>query len=524
MNIEELALKHFPYQTPNPGQLEAIIEIATHIVHGNKHIILDSPVGTGKSVIAYTVHKILEEHLKYKSTILTATKGLQDQYIKDFNTIVNLKGKSNYMCIKNCGPYGSAGCRKAVHSQNCSADKCPYIIQRKAWSACPGLRLTNNAFFLKAPTSIKSVPEFRSDLVVIDECHEIDDAIIDNSAFKIDAEGIKLLSEFDLNLVTLIVKVTQTIGKGVGIGKPFLVNEEIINTFGEIVGRCENIIDREQDNQHFPLPVKEVLQELISSANLLIRTPNVTWIVTHFDKSDITFKPVYASDVADYVMFRHADYFIHMSATICGAKVYADSLGIKEFKYVKVAHPIPVSQREINIIDGFYLSKSFSNYEKYYKLVNSILNHHKNERGIIHSVSFTLAKQIHDNLSPDNKKRALVSGDYKEIIEFMRMTPEGIIISPSIEKGYDFKDDLSRFQIIAKIPYGFLGDPHVKYNSEISKDWYARKAILRLVQASGRSIRGVNDWANTYIIDSNAFRLLQNKHLVPDWFLESVKK
>lgn len=69
----------------------------------------------------------------------------------------------------------------------------------------------------------------------------------------------------------------------------------------------------------------------------------------------------------------------------------------------------------------------------------------------------------------------------------------------------------------------FSGDPYVKLNMDRHPEWYARKAILRLVQAAGRSVRGVNDFASTYIVDSNFDMLMRrNKDLFPEWFLDSL--
>ena len=88
---------------------------------------------------------------------------------------------------------------------------------------------------------------------------------------------------------------------------------------------------------------------------------------------------------------------------------------------------------------------------------------------------------------------------------------------------YDFKNDMCRFQIIAKVPFHYIGDKWVALNMGRDPEWYARKAIVRLVQASGRAVRGVNDYASTYIIDANFERLFKyNKHLFPKWYLDSV--
>jgi ATP-dependent DNA helicase DinG len=119
----------------------------------------------------------------------------------------------------------------------------------------------------------------------------------------------------------------------------------------------------------------------------------------------------------------------------------------------------------------------------------------------------------------------IVSGDRSDILEFLDPSNKGnIVLSPSIVKGYDFKGDMSRFQIVAKCPFPFLGDALVALNAKDRPDWYARKTILALVQSCGRSIRGIDDWANTYIVDTNFLRLLRDNHdIFPEWFVESIE-
>jgi Rad3-related DNA helicase len=54
--------------------------------------------------------------------------------------------------------------------------------------------------------------------------------------------------------------------------------------------------------------------------------------------------------------------------------------------------------------------------------------------------------------------------------------------------------------------------------------WYARDAIVKIIQGSGRSIRSENDWAETFVLDSNFVRLLnKDKELFPKWFLEGIQ-
>lgn len=61
-------------------------------------------------------------------------------------------------------------------------------------------------------------------------------------------------------------------------------------------------------------------------------------------------------------------------------------------------------------------------------------------------------------------------------------------------------------------------------NADRDPKWYARKAVVRLVQAAGRAVRGMDDYATTYVIDSNFSRLyLENRELFPAWFQDAVK-
>ena len=86
----------------------------------------------------------------------------------------------------------------------------------------------------------------------------------------------------------------------------------------------------------------------------------------------------------------------------------------------------------------------------------------------------------------------------------------------SLWEGVDLKDDLSRFQIIAKVPYPNSTENWVKKKMNLFPFWYRSVAMTKLLQGTGRSVRNMQDWAKTYMLDSNIeHMLLHNKHLVP---------
>jgi len=90
-------------------------------------------------------------------------------------------------------------------------------------------------------------------------------------------------------------------------------------------------------------------------------------------------------------------------------------------------------------------------------------------------------------------------------------------------EGLDLKDDLGRFNLIAKVPYPTL-DPYNVARMERDPKWYQLQTALTLVQASGRCNRSEDDNALTVILDSDFGRFLsQNQDILPKWWMDSIE-
>ena len=85
-----------------------------------------------------------------------------------------------------------------------------------------------------------------------------------------------------------------------------------------------------------------------------------------------------------------------------------------------------------------------------------------------------------------------------------------------MSEGVDLKGDHSRFQIICKVPYPYLGDNIVRKRMAKNKKWYPMKTAISIVQSCGRSIRSISDTAVTYILDSDwKYFYRKNKDVFP---------
>lgn len=143
--------------------------------------------------------------------------------------------------------------------------------------------------------------------------------------------------------------------------------------------------------------------------------------------------------------------------------------------------------------------------------------------------SYALGKRIYDFFRAGPlASRVLYSSKAAERaahFNLHRMSPSPtVMLSPSIAEGFSFDDDLARFQIIAKVPYPYLGDRQVKAKMEIDREWYTLQTVMTVLQACGRIVRSDEDHGSTYILDHDFIRLYtDNTKFFPKWFRDAFK-
>lgn len=161
--------------------------------------------------------------------------------------------------------------------------------------------------------------------------------------------------------------------------------------------------------------------------------------------------------------------------------------------------------------------------------IDKIMTHHRDYKGIIHTTSYEQLNFIRENVSEGNRRRLLITDPEVERDEVIAKHAESknptVLISPSLHIGLDLKDELSRFQIITKVPYLSLADRWIDEKRKRNEQWYTWQTALKLVQGYGRSIRSKEDWAITYVLDA-AFGhfVFRNKDILPDWFRAAIRR
>jgi ATP-dependent DNA helicase DinG len=563
-------LSYFPLKKIRKNQEKVLEEIEEALKSNIKYIFLEAPTGFGKSPIAITLAGYLGS-----SHICTSTKDLQNQYSSDFNFIKEAKGKRNFRCIlkeneginETCeyGPcqkdedfdciyktrlsdYKLNGLRtKFEHVDIGQFEKMKYIkkytqqirFDNIEWEPC---RYFHQKWIsTKASHSIYNYKYFLSDLyfsniiskrelLVFDEVHNIESELSDFKSFIINSENITRLFP-NLQLPNR--------------------NEEEIETWIEFCESYKDTLLDFMENVEFaketntfkePFTEKNLIDCINRAKNLTfvltdMKTNKNNWLVTNIDRKSkdlirkITLTPL---DISYYFkeILAVSNYGIFMSATILNKDYLCKITGLsqEEIKFIRVKHSdFPKENRPIHLMNIAWLNSKniLNNLPIIAKTVNNIMSIHKNEKGIIHTTSYFQLEYIKNNLNIENFQRLIESGPTTDRIEVLKShsqnTKPTVLISPSFYQGLDLKDDLSRFQIIIKIPYPDLSDKKVAALRKKDMNWYLWNTIVRLTQTYGRSVRSKEDHASTYILDSNINYLLRNvKDMFPSWFTEAI--
>ena len=242
----------------------------------------------------------------------------------------------------------------------------------------------------------------------------------------------------------------------------------------------------------------------------------------------ITFKPIDISPYTEQNLFRLGKRVLLMSATIIDAASFCQMLGIQDTQVAAVTRPtpFPVENRPIfyHPIGRMTAESIDETLPKMVMAIKEILREHKNDKGILHCHSYKITNYLKKNL---RDKRLIFHESHDRDSALAKHTSSSeptVLVSPSMAEGIDMRDDLSRFQIILKVPYPSLGDKIVKKRMHKWTWWYPMQTVKTIVQAVGRSVRSETDHAATYILDADWTRFYgKHSSMFPQSFRNALK-
>jgi Rad3-related DNA helicase len=372
----------------------------------------------------------------------------------------------------------------------------------------------------------------KRNLMMIDEGHNVEAQLMSFVTLE--------LTEWALSIIG--VRITREINSKEQFVQ-WLHEEEVVQKIQDRIKAASE--EGDDEDSDLSKAEQEALEELAMKIDNFLRYLDKTeWILEIVEYTDrrgdpakkIVGRPLYAREFAEDLLFRHAERVLVMSATILDISVWAENLGINlaEVEHVETPCDFQVANRPVyKEYAGNMGRKHFSRKinpkdptePKFVAKIETILARHEGQRGIIHCHSFELSRVLAEQVG---SRRFLFQDEFKDKAEMLRehARKEGsVIVAPAMHEGFDLKDDLSRFQVIAKVPWPSLGDKVVKERQARDDRWYAWLTALKLVQSYGRSVRSAKDWATTYILDTG-FEAFFHKHgaMLPEWFREALRR
>ena len=537
-------LSHFPQEySPSDQQIKLIKGVERAFNKGKKFVICCAPTGTGKSFLAKTLAGIsspatdkfkesIQSYSAYKQDFagnyiseidclsqppfgtfaLTITKSLQDQYLKLFPDTDILKGKSNYIC--DVDPHfdvETAPCVLVpkIRDECWEKNRCPYYNARNS-ALLSRFAVLNYKMFLALPSHVK-----RKNFIICDEASELEDELIKQYSAEINYERLRA---YGIDCKTLLTDSKDKVRTWV-CENIFQISEQI-NTLINRVNKKHRTLSQ---------PEKIKLQYLKNAHNSLTSVDTL-WrdceYIIDKDIKKVLLTPLRADKLTKFI-FNHADNVLLMSATIIDHKNFAKTLGITDYEYVEVESDFNPEKSPIYVSSQNKLNyKNLTNtLPAICEQIKTIIDHHKNEKGIIHTHSKDITNFIKAKL--EGNKRFLFRDETANNEAILKEHYETdfptILVSPSLSFGVDLKDNLARFQIIIKLPYPPLSSKHIKKLFDTDKDWYENKMLNALVQACGRATRSKNDFSTTYILDGNIVNALKRtKHKLPKSFIDRI--
>ncbi|MEX2193550.1 MAG: helicase C-terminal domain-containing protein [Nitrosarchaeum sp.] len=530
-------LEKFPEQfSPRYIQKKIILEIEEKLKSGYKKIILCAPTGVGKSLVGATVSRYFDS-----SFTITASKHLQDQYIKDIPFLKPVKGKQNFACLKMMESEKVDNTRRAmrwgltcdkgqcqekinkngkevievckfkptikqVEDNTQEAKSCHYYLQKYDALVSKHSLWNYYAFFQIMKFNKKLFEDYLDRKVsIFDESHKIEDQIMQFIGFDIFSGQVEECNlnpaKYDFSdldsTIQLIDDMAYSYAKKIKDIKESDSYQKEPDY--ESVTRLERRYDRAAQARIDILTDKDnfVVNDPIQDLNGNFRT--------------ISVKPIDVSSFAN--SFFTTEYQIFMSATIDKFS-FCENMGLQQDDVAFIdtpKSPFPIEHRRIDLLNIKRLSYGSTENDELevIKTIDRIMDEHSGERGLILTSSVPRCQKILRYLSPKNTRRIRICHSYNkdgktqdEIISEHAADPTGVLLSSSLWEGVDLKDDLSRFQIIAKVPYPNYKEKRTKAKMDKFPLWYTSQTLTKLLQGFGRSIRSEDDWAKTYVLDT----------------------
>ena len=539
-------LKCFPLEKPRPSQIEVLKAIGVAFSKGYTNVLLECPVGSGKSAIGISVSKFYGQ-----SHILTPRKSLQDQYAGDFHkeSLTLMKGRGSYTCTylseDNAAEYNRetskirAGKIVFVSPTDTSCAEGPCLLDADKKRKCtqpvlqPGtippeyedtypcpyhvaidtaqnsnIIIHNNTGFIFQTYYADRFQ--RRPIVIGDECHEMESTVRGFAEKKIVLP--LCIKDEDMPIEGEFTTMSQWAGY-------FSQFEDKFSSRARSSGMSQ------KEEFLMALSMLEDLSEMIG-----------TKFVTSIDRdptakrSRFTFTPEYVGNLVEKYISNYGEKRLFMSGTIYSKDLFCRLNGLKteETAFIKIGSSFPKANRPIYMKPEYMTNNSHKCWDENFLAlitnIKKIMAAFPNDKGLIHAPSYHAGLTLMNALKSTGR---VVTHDKEnfatELQKFYDSDKPQVFLSPICQQGVDFKGDRSKFQMILRVPYPSTSDAFMAKKVKEDFSYYNYQALITFGQMIGRINRSEDDIGITVLMDSRFESFIgRNKGVLPSWLTSAI--
>lgn len=527
-------MSFFPLPTPRRSQELVIREIDKAFKSGKRIVIVEAPVGSGKSAKAMTLAR-----QSGSAHVITPRKSLQDQYYDDFaEHVVLMKGRNAYPCTfetpitfyrktikaikegKARSPLpgesdcSSAPCRNSETIwRSCTQGEgerpCPYQVAIE--TAQDNQIVIHNIHSFVFQTNFGGKFEKR-DLMIIDEAHEVENVV----------RGF-ITKKFSVSRVLDTQDIPQC--DTVENWCDFFLEDRFVpeeTPADELRRQNDESYQSERDQYINRVEQLRLNHEYYGTEFTVKRSP----LMIGRDTRGTTFEfiPHSIGNAAHKYLFDYGENVLLMSGTIYDKDMYCRGIGVNpaDAYFIRVPSSFPVANRPIYLKPEYQVDTGHRNWDDNFvemiEKIKKIMGIFKDVKGLIHAPSYDAMYQIASALG-SGRIVTHDKGDVQQRLEeFYASDKPQVFISPVCQQGVDFKGDRGRFQIVLRVPYANTSDPFMDHKVNNDFAWYNYQALIVFGQMVGRVNRAENDFGATFLMDERFNRFIsRNNRKLPQW-------
>lgn len=508
------------------GQLEAMDQI---ILAPERFVTICAPTGFGKSLVYMAASHMIGK----RAVVCTSTKGLQDQLQADFAALSqDIRGQSNYLC-NAAGQFGLDSTTTVEMGPCHGGEECGlkfggceyYDRYRLAQRA--GIVVTNYALWMtdrkrevsQRLNSVKPV-----EILVLDEAHDAPEALAGHVATEMRYDVINRCGLAEVRWPG-IKDDEQGVWKAWAEGVSGYLEDEIEEGMRTVVKTGDRKLARRV--QTWKRAMREITKVAEMQGEWVIESAaNADWRVKKYGPI-VRFDPLWPAQYAESVLFRGAKKVVLVSATVRPKTAALLGIPPQQNNFLEYQSSFPLASRPVIHVPTVQMSHRMTEWAtlQWIQMIDRILDSRGDRNGIVHTVSYDRAKLISLNSRHSSRMLLHDSESRSRTVEQFKSSSTGtILVSPSVDTGYDFPLTQCEYQIIAKVPFVNNSGKLMKARLANDKQYSNYMTALTLVQMTGRGMRSADDRCETIILDDNiGWFVGQNANHFPKWWMQSYR-